>query len=231
MPQLLPSAIHAEESLKTFQNKKLLRRAQALGDRPADEEILIEFIGDSVTSGFGNVTSLGNGSETSAIYRESATKSYGYLTAEMLGVDYSIVSRAGTGLTSGCSSQYTAMYPYTDFVRGNEKYTPARTADIVVINLGTNDLGKSTEANVPSEAKAILAAVRAIHGDSVTVIWAYDMMNDGCIDAIMTALDGEGVHFVRLTRNTSGLYGHPDASGHASSAEILAAYIEELLAE
>ena len=208
-----------------------VRMNGVLGDRPADEEILIEFVGDSITSGFGNVTSLGSGSSNQAIYRESATQSYGYLTAEMLGVDYSIVSRAGMGLTSGCSSQYTAMYPYTDFVRGNEKYTPARTADIVVINLGTNDLGKSTEANVPSEAKAILAAVRAMHGDSVTVIWAYDMMNDGCIDAIMTALDGEGVHFVKLTRSTAGLYGHPNAQGHASSAEILAAYIEELLAE
>jgi lysophospholipase L1-like esterase len=218
----------AQYALLTFNG---VRMNGTMGERPADKELYIEFVGDSITSGFGNVTTLGSGSSNPAIYRESATQSYGYLTAEALDADYSIVSRAGTGLTSGCSSQYTAMYPYADFVRGKDAYVPERQADIVVINLGTNDLGKATEANVPSEAKAILAAVRAIHGEDVTVIWAYDMMNDGCINAIMTALEGEGVHFVRLTRNTDGLYAHPNAQGHAASAEILSAYIEGLLAD
>ena len=116
----------------------------------------IEFIGDSITCGYG-VDDL-DLTHTFSTQTEDVTKAYAYKTAQLLDVDYSMFSCSGYGIISG----YTA----DPEVRGGEELIPpyyesqcfcrddfgsaGRPADIpwdfakyqpevIVINLGTND--------------------------------------------------------------------------------------------
>lgn len=123
--------------------------------RPAAEkEHLIEFIGDSITCGYGVDGEYGKDSFKTA--NENVTKAYGYLTAQKLDADYSMVSYSGHGIVSGYT---TGSEPVTNqlvpkfygqvghgygIIEGKHKIQDdlwdfARQPDLVVINLGTND--------------------------------------------------------------------------------------------
>lgn len=60
----------------------------------------IEFIGDSITCGYGVDDPLG---KSFSIYNENAAKTYAYKAAQNFGADYSFVSVSGAGVISGYS--------------------------------------------------------------------------------------------------------------------------------
>ena len=117
---------------------------------------LIEFIGDSITCGYG--VDDEDRDHHFATGTEDVTRAYAYKTAKELGADYSMVSFSGYGIVSG----YTATgeksgnqlvpdyYEKFGFSYGTYKgeYKPQDMAwdftkhqpDLVVINLGTNDM-------------------------------------------------------------------------------------------
>ncbi len=116
----------------------------------------MEFIGDSITCGYG--TDDPDLAHTFSTATEDVTKAYAYKTAKLLDADYSLFSASGYGIISGytpdpnvrtanelippyyesqCFSRdtfgeagYPAEIPW-DFLQ----YQP----DVIVINLGTND--------------------------------------------------------------------------------------------
>lgn len=116
---------------------------------------LIEFVGDSITCGYG-VDDL-DASHHFSTTTEDATKTYAYKTAEKLHADYSLVSLSGYGIISGYSGdgkkhaeqQLPLYYDYMgnsggaylgDFVPQETKWEFTKyQPDVVVINLGTND--------------------------------------------------------------------------------------------
>ncbi len=124
-------------------------RPTETGDR------LIEFIGDSITCGYG-VDDLDSSHHFSTT-TEDATKTYAYKTAEKLGADYSLVSLSGYGIISGYSGdgekKAEQIIPKFYDKMGNSAGTylgscvaqesdwdfTKRQPDVVVINLGTND--------------------------------------------------------------------------------------------
>lgn len=116
------------------------------------KELLIEFIGDSITCAYG--VEGANAYENFKTTTENFMKSYAYLTAEKLGADYSAVSYSGHGIISGYSSDGSkntdALVPdLYDYVGNWECYQKpwdfsARLNDVVVVNLGTNDNGYVT---------------------------------------------------------------------------------------
>ena len=144
----------SESAMSTIGIKALTVCAET-GVKPTPQkDKLIEFIGDSITCGYG----IDNGIDGEfAASAENATKSYAYLTAEKLNTDYSIVSFSGYGVYSGYSAagerNETELVPhYYDkigFSYGNmangknissfEWDFTLRQPDIIVINLGTND--------------------------------------------------------------------------------------------
>lgn len=131
--------------------------ATCIGDiKPtAGSDKLIEFVGDSITCGYG-VDDLDSAHHFSTT-TEDATKTYAYKTAEKLGADYSLVSFSGYGIISGYSGdgnkQEEQIVPKFYDNMGNSSgtyladYVAQETAwdfarrqpDAVVINLGTND--------------------------------------------------------------------------------------------
>lgn len=131
--------------------------ATCIGDiRPtADSGRLIEFIGDSITCGYG--VDDEDATHHFSTTTEDATKTYAYKAAEKLGADYSMVSFSGYGIISGYSGDgnkvpeqsvpqyyeklgnsggtYLGDYVAQDTGWDFTKHQP----DVIVINLGTND--------------------------------------------------------------------------------------------
>lgn len=147
----------------------------------SDRATRIEFIGDSITCGYGV-----DGKFETDIYstaNEDCTKAFAYKTADLLDADYSLVSISGYGIVSG----YTAtgeklgdkILPpyYTKFGMSISTFGEGRHADqidwdfdeflpdIVVINLGTNDSSYCKDEAKKREYidgyKEFLATVRA----------------------------------------------------------------------
>lgn len=119
-----------------------------------DNEKLVEFIGDSITCGYG-VDTLDELCPFST-GTENAAKAYAYLAANELGVDYSLVSYSGHGFVSGWTPDPSVpkkeelVQPYYDITaysynnfRGLEPqsvpWKSKRVPNIIVINIGTND--------------------------------------------------------------------------------------------
>lgn len=114
----------------------------------------IEFIGDSITCGYGVDTDDELCSFSTCT--ENATKAYAYLAAKELDADYSLVSYSGHGFVSGytpdpsVAKKEELIQPYYDITaysynnfRGispqNIQWEFNREADAIVINIGTND--------------------------------------------------------------------------------------------
>ncbi|GGO07838.1 SGNH/GDSL hydrolase family protein [Saccharibacillus kuerlensis] len=115
----------------------------------------IEFIGDSITCGYGVDNNRGTDSFTTAM--EDVTQAYAYLTAQALNADYSMVSYSGYGIISGYTENDTKLLThlipdyYEKFAKSegrldgtldplNIEWDFTRfVPDLIVVNLGTND--------------------------------------------------------------------------------------------
>lgn len=125
--------------------------------RPTEpKNMLIEFVGDSITCGYG--VDDEDRDHHFATGTEDVTRAYAYKTAQALDVDYSMVSFSGYGIVSGYTGTGEKMghqlvpdyYEKLGFSYGTYKgeYKPQnaewdftkRQPDLVVINLGTNDM-------------------------------------------------------------------------------------------
>ena len=117
---------------------------------------LIEFVGDSITCGYGVEDE--DRDHHFATGTEDVTRAYAYKTAQTLHADYSMVSFSGYGIVSGYTATGEKMghqlvpdyYEKLGFSYGTykEEYKPqniawyfsTRQPDLIVINLGTNDM-------------------------------------------------------------------------------------------
>ena len=108
---------------------------------PADSELFIEFIGDSITHGCG----LASANYTSGV--NDGTLTYAFLASKELGADYTIMANGGMGVKWGGDydgvnlNRSMKKYPFlNDTMRGTLAYEGyKRPADLVVIGLSTND--------------------------------------------------------------------------------------------
>lgn len=132
--------------------KKLILDCEKPEPTPARTRRL-EFIGDSITCGYGN-EGLWN-TDTFHTAQENPWDAYAARTARRLEAEYHLISWSGIGIISDWTDQEVpneeilmpVLYPYTDrstdLTLGNEKpevwdhnrFIP----DCIVINLGTND--------------------------------------------------------------------------------------------
>ena len=198
-----------------------------LAPRPADKEILIEFIGDSLTAAYGNLGSSKSTDNGSANI-EDGTLSYAYLAAEKLDVDCSIIARPGIGMAFGTDSaanvQMADIYDLQCFWRSNStKYETKRVPDLVVIYLGTNDNsngsskgGASWLTTFDTKFRGLVDGLLERYGEDTPILLLEnrDISNTG-VGNKMKAIDTdyENVKLIPFTRHKSG------AGSHASAAE------------
>ncbi len=201
-----------------------------------ENDLLIEFVGDSITAG--KYTETEYDIEDLAIHK--ATNSFALLTAEKLGADYSVVARGGCGFfrVSTCPRTMNQLYPYYNgFMAEPALYTPQRKADIVVIALGTNDSATNvTEsyqngtvpfATFEDALKDQIRLVREMHGADVEIILMYNMMSSTWADEFKSVAASENTHILKVTKNKDGGKTHPSTGGHQTIAKELTKYIQE----
>ncbi len=169
----------------------------------------IEFIGDSITCGYG--VDDDDLTHTFNTATEDVTKAYAYRAARALNADYSMVSYSGYGVYSGYVDESSDIrneselvppyYTLVGFSRGtyNDK-TVTMTEwdfqsfkpDMIVINLGTNDnsycRGKADrEAEFRSLYKKFIAAVRG-KNPNARILCVYGLMNNELTDSVTKAI-------------------------------------------
>ena len=205
-----------------------------LGDATARAHY-IEFVGDSITCGVG---------ASSAASTEAYSElSYAYLAANKLDADYSLVSISGIGAGKSTDRHNGLLmgevYSLNNYYRNKtDRYQPERKADLVVINLNTNDKGSFDQASMKDQfvakVKDLIDQVKAIHGEDVKIVWVMGMMNDPSylyVDAwtmqYLRSLGGEdaGYYYFLAEKNNAGASSHPIATAHASVADSLVEFI------
>ncbi len=225
-------------------------------------EKYIEFVGDSITCGYGVDTFSEN--EPFSTATENASKAYAYLTAALLGADYSLVSYSGHGLISGYTADPTTpkltelvqpyyeilSYSYHNFRGLNVQDIPwdfesERKADMVVINLGTNDDSyvQNDETKRKQFEDAYVEFLGQIHRKrpNAKLVAAFGLMGDSLYETEanavrrFTELSGfNEVYSYRIPVQDAGRNGyascwHPSPASHKETAEGLAAFLKTIL--
>ena len=203
-------------------------------EKPADKELLVEFVGDSITVGYGNLCTGADPQRGHPIMQDG-TKSFAYLTAEKLGADISSICVSGMGVAKG-HRQFTAdeFFDATSFYRDpSEKYTATRKADVVVINLGTNDQSKQADmVELVNKVISLVKLVRQKHGNNVPIVWVHGMMGNGRWEDISFALEKQlggtekNIYSLALPQNSEGGGGHPGLTAHESASVALSEFIK-----
>lgn len=209
----------------------------------------IEFIGDSITCGYG---ALGlNYSCHYSITNSDATKSYSFLTGKHFNGEVYSECWSGKGLlrnygdtTWRSADNMVDDYEYTihseyvpswDVKWNHSAYHP----DLIVINLGTNDY--SVGSAVPSDEQfttAYINLMKALNKNSpdAHIIAACSTVTTCCknTETAVKKFPANGhTHYVHLPDlNTETDYGcdwHPNFRGHRKYADTIIKYVEENL--
>ena len=208
----------------------------SFNEKPEDNRLYIEFIGDSISTGYGALGVSGDASAESPKWQD-ATAAYPFLTAKALGADFSDVCYSGIGAKYGWQDpNMLNFYPYQrwQYDRNTQYNFNARQPDVVVIALGTNDIAMEGEKGITVEQRLagyqeLLDMVRTKNPNS-KIVWIYGMMKDddnARIPAIIEENGGaaEGLYSLELVTNTAGAGWHPSAAGQQKFADDLVAFL------
>ncbi len=218
-----------------------------------DKDLKIEFIGDSITCGYGIDEENPNGNFSAST--ENFTKTYAYITAQNLNADYSVVAFSGYGVVSGYTSngvrnekatveQYYDKSAFLSYGREMPWYFPDFESDIIVINLGTNDASycsKSYERQQMfiSEYVSLLRTVRS-YNENAYILCILGDMNNSLYPSIEKAVEqyrNETADFsveamtveYRMDINDIVINGHPGYMSNLYAAGMLSEKINSLL--
>ena len=217
-------------------------------DRPADSDLYIEFIGDSVTAGFGNLTLRADTDNPSYPAKSSGTDTYAFKTAKLLNADIATVARSGLAYSYGLGMPITDYWTKLSWARSSlGDYKPQRQPDVVVIALGTNDHNYYKKNGVTEEqlyqvAFDLVKLVRETRPDS-KIVWYYGIMGTGydddagkrVKDYIAEAIADNGGEKAEIYlcmssfMNCDGGGWHPNQEGHEKGSQELAAFIEKII--
>ncbi len=214
----------------------------------------IQFIGDSITCGFGNEGKAGDAFATGT---ENPLKAYAALTAEKLSAEATLLAWSGIGIISSYVDPdvevpntgvlVPMLYPYVDYSlqcrMGWEKQEFDFASDdcnLIVINLGTNDSSYTRNHEVRKEAfkaayKDFLHYLcdRYANVPIVCVAGGMNRLLNAEIASAAECVGAEGyaVYYMEFTppseEDGEGAVGHPSLIRHEKMAEQLAIWIRE----
>lgn len=204
-----------------------------LAEKPADNDLCLEFVGDSICCGWGMI-----GTKDGTYTGQDGSLAYPYLVAQAMNADYSITALSGQGLLVGnpnVANGYLAASP----LRESGAYSFERKADIVVVNIGTNDYGQREAQNITAEKfyqayLNFLGSIKTQNGSGCRIVCVYNTMNDTFAESIQRAVSdagGEnvGIHLLQLSRTANpNNNGHPGIEEQAAYAETLTAFLRDL---
>lgn len=229
----------------------LLDAGQRLVQGPAANGRQLEFIGDSITAGYGI-----EGDSPECYFTpvtQNAAQSYAAQTAQALRADYTLIALSGLGVVRNlreaeAASPETAV-AYIDRTLGMNSFvryaSDGAAPDAVIINLGTNDFSSlpfpDDEAFVAAYQE-LLAELRGRYTTAQIVAVAGPLMQGRAPQLIAQAVErqqavagDEKVHFFEiedtLERSAAdfGCDWHPNVSGHEKMAAQLTPALAEIL--
>lgn len=225
----------------------------------ANKDLLIEFVGDSITCGYG--TDDPDKNHSFSTNTEDVTKAYAYKTAQALDADYSMVSFSGYGIISGYSNgenkveaqqvpKYYTKLGYSWAANGGFKPSQIdwdfskRQPDIVVINLGTNDDSYTKDIQERQEEYSagyteFLKTVRANNPDA-KIVCALGIMTDRLFPYVQKAVDDYTAETgdsnistlkfdVQQAADGYSADWHPSVKTHDKASQKLADYLKTLI--
>lgn len=123
----------------------------------------IELIGDSISAGYGNLGKLG---DTDCFATQSHWDTYGAIAARALGAELSTIAASGHGAYRNYDGDTMGtlgrIYERARTNAAEPKWSFATQPQVVVINVGTNDVGKSSTDPGPPFRDAYLRLVRTV---------------------------------------------------------------------
>jgi len=210
---------------------------------PPEDQFTMEVVGDSISGGASNLATNSTANASYPVYQDG-TQTYAYFVGEDIGANVRVTQTSGYGCCGGWNSQGTGlnlqdMYPYTSYWRdhtNNGLYDFNPPADIVVINLGTNDYSAAKYGRIdltPDQFKAgaiNLMTMAKTKNNGAKVVWCTGMMGityQTELTAAVKELGGAdaGYFFCILPENTEGGEGHPTVAGHRAAAESLKTFL------
>lgn len=240
-------AIEGHELRPAIKGFEIFGPDAALLAPPARPQKKIEFIGNSITCGYG--TEADSGQVHFSFETENHTLSYAYLAARALNLDVNVVARSGIGMyrSYGGPREGTPGNRMPD-VYGRTLYYSAEPAwdhksfepDIIFINLGTNDTSLDDyDIDLFTDMYGkFVDHLRELHPDSRIVLATGCMLTGETLDIMKTAHDRvaegrENVYRFDFSPCTGDLgYGadfHPSRAQAAKMAEEVVPYLRELL--
>lgn len=238
-------------AVEGYEMRPVIRGFRLPGGRlleaPAKGDVKIEFIGNSITCGYGSeAPDRSNGFSYDT---ENHCKTYAHLTGRALNADVNVVARSGIGIyrnyngpregdtwgTMPMEYDHTLLYD-TVHPWDHSRFQP----DVVCINLGTNDTSTNNYdiTIYEREYDRFLNHLREVYPEAKIVLLTGSMLQGKELEDVKGALDRlaaahEGVSRFDMSPQTGDLgYGsdsHPSARQHERMAAELTAYLKELL--
>ena len=211
-------------------------RSEGFYSAPEKSNFRMEFVGDSITAGYGVLGATG---AARTVENSDACSTYAFYTAQKLGADYSVVAiqgicvQAHMWLQESMSDVYKVLSPLNP-----TPYDFEDKADVVVVNLGTNDAEyiRSKDSaygkQFPQDYSALLQYIRGKNPDAY-IICLYGFMgkhatiDEGIKQAVETCNDDKVVYLENgFTQDGLGANSHPSKNAQKEWADILAEYIQ-----
>lgn len=160
-------------------------------------ELKIEFIGNSITCGYGIEDD--NPNNGFSYDTENHTMTYAHKAARALNADVNVVARSGIGIYRNYDSpkegdtktmpleyDYTLLYDH-DYEWDHSQFHP----DIICINLGTNDTSENNYDITLFEKhyRNFLVHLRELHPDAKIVLLTGAMLQDEALGDVKMTLD------------------------------------------
>ena len=211
-------------------------------------ELLIEYIGNSITCGYGNEgTNAGNFVPET----ENHYMTYAAITSRNFNARHMAVSRSGIGIyrnydgpAEGNADCMTNLYANTFLYDNTIKYDFAEQPDVVCINLGTNDFSTSgaDSALYVENYFRLIDTIQAKYNMPEIVCLLGSMMSGNSLIEVRSYLNfvadsankkGKGmVSFFEMSPQTGdlgiGVHYHPTVAQHMKNALELTNYLKTL---
>ncbi len=225
----------------TFKGFKVYGKAPEILEPEKDKKLKLEFMGDSITTGWGV---LAPKSQTGFFtYEQDSTKSYAYMTAELLDADIRTEAMGGQGVYRTCGQnegvQFKKMFDLA--LREREGYDHSTwTPDVMVLNCGSNDVpGGTTNEKMYDEGNFLLDKIRHVYPEA-KIIWVYGMMNSNYIPTLKKLIADKRragdknmyflpVDLIYSKKDEVGAVGHPNVNASVRVSKKLATLIKRIV--
>lgn len=198
---------------------------------PEKEKLSFDFYGDSLTAGYGTTYfSLDDVSDWS--YYEDGTKSYAYLASKALNASPNIFAFSGIGIAVGSDPDgggSTILDRYANVPKNTN-------SDIVVIYLGTNDIGKYKNLGLSLDEvitifSDFIKTVRTDYTKAKIVMLHYSKTESIILPAVEQAKTAgvNELYTLEVPCGASGAVSHPNIEEQAETAAVVTPYLKELV--